>query len=168
MTPTHNQDYFVIDEELWNEKAGYLFVIADGMPSMIKDCHVAKLGAEAVYSKYYANTSDNRTAALKEAFEFANHQVHEVCPPDARTNCTAALLHGKTLHIAHLGICRAYQFRDHHLAQMTQDHTLAFEWVRKGIVTEDDLRTSPHSLYISARHLGYPSALELDIITERL
>ncbi len=167
MTPMHNQDHFVIDEGLWNENTGYLFVIADGIKTLHNDCHIAQLGAEAVYTKYYADISDNRIMALQKAFEYANQEVCETCP-NLGTTCTAALFHNETLHVANVGNSRAYRLRDHYLTQITQDHSLAAAFIKLGHVTEDDLRTYPHSSYKLTRWLGSPSAVEVDIFSESL
>ena len=167
MNPTQNQDYFLIDESVWNEKAGFLFVIADGMKSENEHCRVASLCAKSIYSKYYAETSDNRMMALKNAFEYANHKVCQVCP-DVGAACTAALFHGETLHIAQVGNSRAYRLRSEQLTQITQDHSLAAAFIQKGHVTEEDLKIYHHSLYELTRWLGNPSAVEVDIFTETL
>src|SRR6185503_12339766 len=51
--------------------------------------------------------------------------------------------------IGHVGDSRAYLFRDHHLVQLTKDHSYVQEQVDAGYLTPEQARTHPYSNVIT-------------------
>ena len=64
--------------------------------------------------------------------------------------------------VAHLGDSRAYLLRGGDLHQLTQDHTLATEQVRRGFITEEEARHSP-VLNVITRWLGTSDGVDPEI-----
>ncbi len=78
------------------------------------------------------------------------------------TTCTVLLINKVSAIIAHVGDSRVYQLRGHHKLFRTFDHSVVFEMVQKGIITEEQARLSEQSNIIT-RALGLKENLEIDI-----
>ena len=72
------------------------------------------------------------------------------------TTVTAALLAGDILYLGHVGDCRAYILRQGRLTQMTEDHTLLADQVRRGILSPAEARNYPSNALTQAVGLEYP------------
>jgi protein phosphatase len=48
------------------------------------------------------------------------------------TTCTAVALRGETLRVGHVGDCRAYRIDGAAIQQLTNDHSVAEEYARRG------------------------------------
>ena len=68
--------------------------------------------------------------------------------------------------IAQVGDSRAYLLRDGEMRQMTEDHSMVADMVRKGVLTEEQAACHPMRNYIT-RAVGTDEELEVDIYTER-
>jgi len=79
----------------------------------------------------------------------------------------AALLRGKKAAIAHVGDSRVYLIREHTIEQVTQDHSLVMEQVRRGLITLEDAANSPIQNIIT-RALGVAETVEVDVSEHEL
>ena len=68
--------------------------------------------------------------------------------------------------IAQVGDSRAYLIRDGKMTQMTEDHSMVADMVRRGILTEDQAAVHPMRNYIT-RAVGTDDDVDVDIYTER-
>ena len=68
--------------------------------------------------------------------------------------------------IAQVGDSRAYLLRDHEVRQVTDDHSLVGDMVRKGVLTEEQAACHPMRNYIT-RAVGTDDTIEVDIFCER-
>ena len=166
--PTRNEDCFATGEGRWSEDSGYLFVVADGICRPDDDCQIAKIAVEAICSRFYDDKSDNRFKAVQRAFAYANEQVIAAGRNELGATIVAALILDNDVHVANVGNGRAYLFRNGTLRQITQDHSLAAEFIRKGFCTERDLRIRPHSLFKVYKALGVESGVEADLFSQTL
>jgi len=145
----HNEDRLLVDERLG------LFVVCDGMGG-----HAAGDVASELAAKTIAETiehaagpdtkSDEMTAeeatrlerVVRNALENANDRVYALGQenPDKRgagTTCTALLVRGGRGFLAHVGDTRAYLKRGGALHQLSTDHSIVAEAVRKGMSQEE-------------------------------
>lgn len=113
---------------------------------------------------------DGREAAdkLREALVAANRAVYAKSQEDEEllgmgTTMTAGWLANDTLALAHVGDSRAYLMRGSRLQQLTEDQTVAQEWVRRGRLSEEEATTSPQR-HILLQAIGAESD-RLDIAT---
>src|SRR5712691_5086861 len=74
---------------------------------------------------------------------------------------TAAWIHGTKLSIAHVGDSRAYLLRSGSLLQLTRDHSLVAEQVRRGILTAAEAEESEMQSVL-LRALGAQPEIEVD------
>jgi protein phosphatase len=77
------------------------------------------------------------------------------------TICAAGLLDDDTLAVVNVGDSRVYLAHDGTLTQLTQDHSVTAELVRRGTLTEAEAARHPHRSVLT-RALGAGPDVELD------
>ncbi len=154
-----------------NEDSSYarapLFVVADGMGGA-QAGEVASQIAVTTFEQGLpeAGSPEERlTARVREA----NAEIYQRSQAEHEragmgTTLTAAYLDEAHLVIAHVGDSRAYLFRDGNLKQLTQDHSLVGELVRRGKLTEEQAAEHPQRSIIT-RALGPEPTVEVDTWT---
>ena len=158
---TNNEDNLLVADDQ------DLYAVADGMGGHAGG-EVASLAAvEALRSAYNdAHTAD----ALADAVRHANRVVWERAGEDATlrgmgTTLTAIALvdegDDEVLAVVNVGDSRAYLIRDGELDQLTDDHSLAEEFVRRGEITREEASTHPQK-HILTRALGIDADVEVD------
>ena len=151
-----NEDSFVI--------APPLFAVADGMGGA-QAGEVASALAAGALEESGANDGGERRVA--ELIQEANRRVHERATTDAATagmgtTITAALVEpaGRVV-FGHVGDSRAYLLRDDKLEQLTNDHTLVAELVRRGELSPGEAQVHPQRSVIT-RALGTDPDVDVD------
>src|SRR5207248_2401922 len=86
---------------------------------------------------------------LESAVQSAGHAVFQKAQaePDKRgmgTTASALLIAGDRGFIAHVGDSRVYLVRGGQVIQLTEDHSLVNELIRRGRVTKEGFDTSPY------------------------
>jgi len=172
---TNNEDSFRIVEAL------NLFILSDGMGG---EAHgeVASAMAVDVINKYCESEKEDsgatvldevpanissRTRRLKNAVAQANFQIFQSAQknPEQRgmgATITALWLKDTLLSIAHVGDSRAYLLRNGNLQQLTNDHSLVAEQVRRGLITPQQAEESDMQSVL-LRALGAHPEVEIDV-----
>jgi len=83
------------------------------------------------------------------------------------TICAAGLTADGTVAVVNVGDSRAYMLRNDSLTQLTHDHSVTAELVRRGELSERDARDHPHRGVLT-RALGVGPDVELDSATHRV
>ena len=83
------------------------------------------------------------------------------------TTFTAAMLEDGRLDVVHVGDSRAYLWRDGKLRQLTEDHSVVAELVRRGSISPEDAEHHPHRNVIT-RALGAEPEVTVDTFSEYL
>jgi CRP-like cAMP-binding protein len=80
------------------------------------------------------------------------------------TTCSALLLIGEHGFIAHVGDSRIYLLRQGHVVQLTEDHSLLNELIRRGKVTRETIDSSPYKDFKNAvtRAVGVYESVQVD------
>jgi len=151
-----NEDSFVI--------APPLFAVADGMGGA-QAGEIASALAAGALQESGANGGGERR--VSELIQEANRRVHERATTDAATagmgtTITAALVEpdGRVI-FGHVGDSRAYLLRDDKLEQLTNDHTLVAELVRRGELSPGEAQVHPQRSVIT-RALGTDPDVDVD------
>lgn len=151
-----NEDSFVIVPPL--------FAVADGMGGA-QAGEIASALAAGALEESGANAGGERRIA--ELIQEANRRVHERATTDASTagmgtTITAALVEpdGRVV-FGHVGDSRAYMLRDDTLEQLTNDHTLVAELVRRGELSPGEAEVHPQRSVIT-RALGTDPDVDVD------
>jgi serine/threonine protein phosphatase PrpC len=174
-----NEDSFLVDKKL------NLFIVADGMGGHASGEVASKLavheflkavqaGHDMVerYGKGDASVRPQEVLTLLEnAVQAAGHAVYQKGQqePEKRgmgTTTSALLIAGDRGFIAHVGDSRVYMLRAGQVVQLTEDHSLVNELIRRGRVTKEGFETSPYKAYKNAvtRAVGVYETVQGDTI----
>lgn len=145
-----------------------LLAVADGMGGAKAGEVAAEMTVEAIAAIGDAPT----VQALRDSLVDANRRIRAVAEDDpARagmgTTVTVALLDDGGTTLMHVGDSRAYLLRDGKLRQITDDHSIVAEMVRKGQISPDDAARHP-SRNIITRALGAEPEVEIDEVRVEL
>lgn len=175
----HNEDNFLIDSKL------SLFVVADGMGGHASGevashiaVHEIRNTIEAHRDVIDAYARADRKATPQELLALVEQAVQGAClaifekgklEADKRgmgTTISAILFAGERGFIAHVGDSRIYMVRQGQVIQLTEDHSLVNELIRRGKVTKEGLSGSPYSAYKNAvtRAVGVYESVQVDTI----
>lgn len=173
----HNEDDFYLSD---GEEA--LCVVADGMGGH-KCGEVASAMVIKTMVEFYRETMDGKhgdslvdTPAgrttldqyrLFRAIQQANKAVFDVAAEDDSyrgmgTTMVSGYFTEAGVYLAHVGDSRAYRFRDGKLEQQTEDHSLANEYVRMGVLSQEDIEHFPYKNVIT-RACGLTDDVEIEI-----
>lgn len=156
-----NQDAVYVDDTL--------AIIADGMGGHAAGEVAAAMAIDAVRRGYQENAS---VEGLVESIQYANRVV----VADARENPehfgmgTTIIAVGLTRDLdgrisptlLHVGDSRAYQLRDGALRQLSDDHSVAEEWVRMGRLTPEEAVVHPRRHQLT-RGVGVEDTISIDV-----
>ena len=157
----HNEDSYV-----W---APPVFAVADGMGGAQAGEVASGIAANTVVEAASdpSASPEERVVALIKA---ANLRVHERASSDASasgmgTTMTVALLGDDgVVTIGHVGDSRAYRLRTGRLEQLTDDHSLVAELVRRGELTPEEAAVHPQRSVIT-RALGTEADVDVDVFS---
>lgn len=107
-----------------------------------------------------------KTRRLGNAARLANRRIFECAMKDPQlrgmgATLVAAWVDGARMSLVNVGDSRAYLVRDGELKQLTNDHTLVEEQVRRGLIKPEDAHRSKMQ-NVLIRALGVKSEVELD------
>jgi protein phosphatase len=156
-----NQDALYADDKL--------AIIADGMGGHAAGEIAAAMSIDLVREGFRASPS---VEGLVEAIQSANSAVLD----DARDNPehfgmgTTIIAIGLTYDLdnmvvptlVHVGDSRAYQLRDGALRQLSEDHSVAEEWVRMGRLTPEEAAVHPRRHQLT-RGVGVEDTIAIDV-----
>jgi protein phosphatase len=154
-----NEDAFVVRPPL--------FAIADGMGGARAGEIASALAAGALNESGTRSGGEDR---VKELVQEANRRVHERASNDPATSgmgttMTVALVEPNgDITFGHVGDSRAYVLRGDSLEQLTDDHSLVAELVRRGELSASDAEVHPQRSVIT-RALGTDPDVDVDAFT---
>jgi serine/threonine protein phosphatase PrpC/CRP-like cAMP-binding protein len=175
----HNEDNYLVDKKL------ALFVVADGMGGhaagevasaiavrtvhdevkkerqLIEDYQAGKSGAGKVTARDILNL-------LEFAVQRACARIHEDAQSDQQkrgmgTTLSSLLIVGNKGFIAHVGDSRIYMMRGSKVQQLTEDHTVFNELIKRGKLTREQIDKVAHKNAIT-RAVGVYERVEVDTL----
>ena len=180
----HNEDSYLVDKQLG------LFVVCDGMGGhaagevasalavkvfhetvkhdawMLEDYATSKRGADQVTRKQIISL-------LESSINEASRRVHEEAQKDADkrgmgTTLVAVLIVAKQAFVIWVGDSRIYLLRDSVLEQLTEDHSVFNELLKRKKMSREDIEKLPQKNAIT-RAIGVyehtePDSLVLDLV----
>ncbi|GEO25132.1 protein-serine/threonine phosphatase [Alicyclobacillus acidoterrestris] len=154
---TMNQDGYIIVPNLGQ---GELYLVADGMGGPSAGDVASQLAVERVsaYMKEHIGGQSDSADVLLAAVHHANEAIYQEATgnPDYQgmgTTIVCAYADNHQVHIAHVGDSRAYLLSGGELRQVTKDHSLVAELVRRGQLTQDEAKVHPQRNIVT-RSLG--------------
>ncbi len=150
-----------------------VWVIADGVSRFGTGRDAARLAVESVLGAGWDAPDLDPGRLVLTAVSTANrllwgraHDAARPAKPHAAT-VVAAVVRGETAWFASAGDCRAYVLRGGILRQITQDHTVAAEEVRRGQLRPEDIARHPGRNAIT-RCLGQRATVQPDLFQETI
>ena len=178
-TRDHNEDNYLVDRKLG------LFVVADGMGGHAAGEVASALAVRTVHDEVKrerqlvedfarGSTGAGRVTAkevqnlLEFAVQRACQKIHEEAQSDAQkrgmgTTLSALLVAGQRGFIAHVGDSRIYVMRDGRVQQLTEDHTVYSELIKRGRLSREQIEQVAHKGAIT-RAVGVYERVEVDTL----
>jgi PPM family protein phosphatase len=172
---TNNEDSFKILDPI------HLFVLSDGMggeahgeiasalavDTIVKYCTEAGEDSDITQTSVAGDHLSENSKRLQSAVQQANLNIYESAQknPAQRgmgATVTTAWVNDNKLSVAHVGDSRAYLLRTGNLQQLTSDHSLVAEQVRRGIITPQQAEESEMQSVL-LRALGAHPEVDVDI-----
>jgi serine/threonine protein phosphatase PrpC len=179
----HNEDNFLVDK-----KVG-LFIVADGMGGHAAGEVASAIAVRAVHEEIKregellddyvsgatgANkvTTKDIIALVDNAVQRACSKVHEEALSDTAkrgmgTTLSVLLVVGNQGFIAHVGDSRIYLSRDGRIQQVTEDHTVYNELIKRGKLTREQIEKVQQKNAIT-RAVGVYERVEVDTLVIEL
>jgi len=145
----------------------HLFFVADGMGGHRAGEVASRYAVEAV-GRAFKSGQEAASKLLEDAFDSANSIIFESASENdelagmGTTGVALLLSDREPCCIAHVGDSRAYRLRDGRLAQLTGDHSVVGELVRRGQLTSEEARVHPQNNEI-LRALGTQAQVEVEL-----
>jgi serine/threonine protein phosphatase PrpC len=148
-----------------------LFAVADGIGGRPAGDVAARIALErlpgAVDRARRRSRPGRLGSALAHAISELSALVRNEAAADPRldgmgTTLVFALVNGSTAHLAHVGDSRAYLLRAARLRRLTEDHSLASEMARGGLLDPESASAHPlgHAL---TRAIGMPGSIRPEV-----
>ena len=172
----HNEDAHLADDALG------LYVVADGMGGHAAGEVASAQAVKSIREAIAKSRADIEAAARGEAVESreavaqlmenaiqtACAAVHALSESDSGkrgmgTTLVALLVAGKTAIVGHVGDSRIYLHRKGRVHQLTEDHTLIQEQIKRGLLTKEEIATADHKNVIT-RAVGVQPQVEVDTL----
>ena len=170
---TNNEDNFGFDSRYG------IFVVCDGMGGQAAGEVASKMGVDVLLDYFRQQPPDaamqslngqngsSGAQSLANAIQLANKTIFQAGQQSNGRNgmgstIVAALVRGNSLAIANVGDSRIYLVRQGTIQQLTQDHSLVMEQVRRGYITLQQAQQSEMQNII-LRALGSEEVVEADI-----
>jgi serine/threonine protein phosphatase PrpC len=176
----HNEDAYLVDEAIG------LYAVADGMgghaagevasAAALKALRDALAEEKAVLDAFAAAPtleSRERAAHLVErAVQKACAEVYALSMADRTrrgmgSTLVALVACGSNAVLAHVGDSRVYLFRNDRAHQLTEDHTMVQEQLKRGLITKADAATAENRNVIT-RAIGVQRSVAVDTLVTEL
>ncbi|MEO7328187.1 MAG: Stp1/IreP family PP2C-type Ser/Thr phosphatase [Minicystis sp.] len=170
----HNEDNYLVDKKL------SLFIVADGMGGHAAGEVASALAVRIIHEELKkergviesvapeSRASKQILTLLEHAVQKACSRIHEEAKIDVAkrgmgTTLSALLIAGANGFIAHVGDSRIYLMRDGRIQQVTEDHTVFNELVKRGKLTRDQIERVAQKNAIT-RAVGVYERVEVDTL----
>lgn len=176
----HNEDAYLVDEALG------LYAVADGMgghaageiasAAALKALRDALAEEKPVLDAFAASaTLEARERAeqlVERAVQKACAEVYALSIADRTrrgmgTTLVALVACGRNAVLAHVGDSRVYLFRNDRAHQLTEDHTMVQEQIKRGLITKADAATAENRNVIT-RAIGVQRSVAVDTLVTEL
>jgi serine/threonine protein phosphatase PrpC len=175
----HNEDNFLVDKKL------SLFMVADGMGGhaagevasaiAVRTIHEEIKREKDLLADFVAGargaarvTNKDILALMEHAVQRACSRIHEEAQADPQkrgmgTTLSALIILGTRGFIAHVGDSRIYMARSGGVQQVTEDHTVFNELIKRGKLTREQIEKVGHKNAIT-RAVGVYERVDVDTL----
>src|SRR5947209_11558099 len=170
MRRSNNQDSYIVvrasNPEAWRQR-GHLFMVADGMGAHAVGELASKMACDNIPHTYNKAKNSPPADAITKAYRAVSAQIHGRAAANrdfqgmGTTTSTLLLLPEGAL-IAHVGDSRVYRIRNGRIDQLSFDHSLVWELIRRNHLKPEHASTAVPKNVIT-RSLGPDPNVEVDI-----
>ena len=166
-----NQDYVYCNEGAVGMLPN-LFIVADGMGGHNAGDFASRFAVE----EFVRQVSGGREKTLINTMEEAVHRANQMLLEQAAarpelegmgTTFVAATINGEDMYVANIGDSRLYLISGEEITQVTQDHSLVEEMIRRGEIKREEGRFHPNKNVIT-RAMGANVLVVPDFFEVRL
>ncbi len=152
--------------EMWRQR-GHLFMVADGMGAHAVGELASKMACDNIPHYYKKTKAGTPAEAISKAFREVGALIHGRATANRDfqgmgTTCSSLLLLPQGALIAHVGDSRVYRIRRGRIDQLSFDHSLAWELIRRNHLSPENARLSVPKNVIT-RSLGPEVTVEVDV-----
>jgi len=146
-----------------------LLLVADGMGGQAAGKEASETAVDIIKTLFSDTSKAEKpiedirafiTASLREANK-AVFEKGKAKEAEMGTTLTTAFIDDQHVFIGHVGDSRAYHLRGREIRQVTEDHTLAEDMVRKGRATREEMQKSPMRSMLT-RSIGTKEEVTID------
>lgn len=170
MRRSNNQDSYTVVRsskmETWRQR-GHLFMVADGMGAHAVGELASKLACDNIPHNYTKTKATTPVEAITKAYKEVGGLIHGKATANKDfqgmgTTCSTLVFLPEGAMIAHVGDSRVYRVRNGRIDQLSFDHSLAWELVRRNhLSAEQANKAVPRN--VITRSLGPDPNTEVDI-----
>lgn len=172
----HNEDSYLVDPGL------KLYIVADGMGGHAAGEVASAKAIEVVQALFAQNAQivrsygqDGPEAVRHQILRLAEEAIQKACAEIYRlgqedkgrrgmgTTLSMMLLSGTGAFIAHVGDSRVYLIREGEVHQLTVDHSLINEQLKRGVLTKEEARKAKYKNVIT-RAVGIQEQVRVDTL----
>ena len=166
-----NQDYVYVTDRPIGPFPN-LLTVADGMGGHKAGEYASSQAIALAKREIASDTGSEPVQIINQGITAANKSIYEEATQDEDkygmgTTMVAATLLEDHLCVANVGDSRLYVYRDGQLSQITQDHSVVGEMVRKGEMPKEEARSHPKRNLIT-RAVGAEAEVRVDFFDETL
>ncbi len=150
----------------WRQR-GHVFMVADGMGAHAVGELASKMACDLIPHTYLKARTGTAPEAITKAFREVSSLIYSRASANRDfqgmgTTCSALLLLPEGALISHVGDSRVYRVRRNRIDQLSFDHSLVWELVRRNHLTSEQASVSVPKNVIT-RSLGPEVEVEVDI-----
>jgi len=143
-----------------------LALVADGMGGATGGSIASRIASRTI-PQTYVSSGGNPAKALRNAMDCANKEIYRRSQQDTAlagmgATCVALVLTPSCAWAAWVGDSRLYLIRDGQIFQMTEDHSVVQEMVRRGILSTE-AAASHEERNVITRALGSQRKVEIAV-----
>lgn len=160
-------EFFIPEERALLASRGLVFVVCDGMGGHAAGQIASELASKTFIELYLRSNGKTPEEAAYSALEATNRFVCDVGRQvrgraGMGTTLVALCLIQDQAMVVNVGDSRAYRYRGGDLLRLTQDHTLAEEYLRSGVISPEEAARHPYS-HVLSRCIGMEEKVVPDI-----
>lgn len=170
MRRSNNQDSYSVvrasNPEVWRQR-GHLYMVADGMGAHAVGELASKMACDNIPHNYTKTKTNTPSEAITKAYREVGTLIHSRATANRDfqgmgTTCSTLLLLPEGALIAHVGDSRVYRMRNNRVDQLSFDHSLVWELIRRNHLSSEHANIAVPKNVIT-RSLGPDPNVEVDI-----
>lgn len=161
-----NQDSICVDHK------HHFFAVADGMGGHNGGDIASQLSVQVMPVYFEQHATMEPQALMKGMIQEINRSILKKAEEQPElhgmgTTVSAIHFHGQSLIIGNVGDSRVYMVNNHHIFQMTRDHSFVQEKLNMGIYTREEAVKDPQK-NVLVRSVGFEADVNVDVFNYRI